>query len=249
MTGALAIPVAWLATAKSRHHDRLIVVWNAFGASDLVVAVTLGDHVEERISVAANSRRGWHRGDDNPAMVVGPFGLGAVLPHSPRNSIRSTAREFQRKQPQGRFRRTASVQRADAGGLADGRPKHLKHRETRAAPSDKITSAPDLIACRASAVLSARSNPSPAISMTLKPCAWTAARDLMLDTSFNNRDGRVVVRGVSFGSRGLPQENITCSGCETSYRVSASLPRGYPDVSLWHKEPIDVKQRVVGLLG
>src|SRR5262249_40221685 len=26
----------------SRHHDRLIVAWNAFGAFDLVVAVTLG---------------------------------------------------------------------------------------------------------------------------------------------------------------------------------------------------------------
>jgi len=70
--GALAIPVAWLAIAKSRPHDGLIVAWNAFGASDLVVAVTLGDHVEERISVAANSRRGRHRGDDNAAMVVGP---------------------------------------------------------------------------------------------------------------------------------------------------------------------------------
>jgi hypothetical protein len=92
VTGALAIPVAWLATAKSRHHDRLVVAWNAFGASDLVVAVTLGDHVEERISVAANSRRGWHRGDDNPAMVVGPFDLGTVLPHSPRDRIRLTAR-------------------------------------------------------------------------------------------------------------------------------------------------------------
>ena len=40
--GALAIPVAWLAIAKSRPHDGLIVAWNAFGASDLVVAVTLG---------------------------------------------------------------------------------------------------------------------------------------------------------------------------------------------------------------
>ena len=51
-----------------------------------------GDHVGERISVAANSRRGWHRGDDNPAMVVGPFDLGTVLPHSPRDRIRLTAR-------------------------------------------------------------------------------------------------------------------------------------------------------------
>jgi hypothetical protein len=42
VTGGLATPVAWMAMAKSGHHDRLIVTWNAFGALDLVVAVTLG---------------------------------------------------------------------------------------------------------------------------------------------------------------------------------------------------------------
>ena len=38
-----------------------------------------GDHVGERISVAANSRRGRHRGDDNAAMVVGPAVLVAFF--------------------------------------------------------------------------------------------------------------------------------------------------------------------------
>ena len=61
------------------------------------------DHVEERISVAANSLRGWHRGDDNAAMVVGPFGPGTVLPHSPRNRIRSTPREFQQNNREADF--------------------------------------------------------------------------------------------------------------------------------------------------
>jgi hypothetical protein len=42
VTGALAMPVARLAMAKSSQRDRLIVAWNAFGALDLVVAVTLG---------------------------------------------------------------------------------------------------------------------------------------------------------------------------------------------------------------
>jgi hypothetical protein len=40
LTGALAIPVAWLATKGSPNH--FIAAWNAFGALDLIVAVVLG---------------------------------------------------------------------------------------------------------------------------------------------------------------------------------------------------------------
>jgi hypothetical protein len=40
-TGALAIPVAWLAN-KTRFRDRLVLAWNTFGILDLIVAVTLG---------------------------------------------------------------------------------------------------------------------------------------------------------------------------------------------------------------
>ena len=42
VTGALAIPVAWLATRESGLRDRSVAAWNAFGAVDLIVAVTLG---------------------------------------------------------------------------------------------------------------------------------------------------------------------------------------------------------------
>lgn len=42
ITGALAIPVAWLAASETRIRDRLIVAWNTFGMLDLIVAVTLG---------------------------------------------------------------------------------------------------------------------------------------------------------------------------------------------------------------
>jgi hypothetical protein len=42
VTGALAIPVAWLAAREKRPRDRSIVAWNAFGTVDLIVAVTLG---------------------------------------------------------------------------------------------------------------------------------------------------------------------------------------------------------------
>src|SRR5215510_13802936 len=42
VTGALAIPVAWLAAGEMRVRDRLIVAWNTFGTLDLIVAVTLG---------------------------------------------------------------------------------------------------------------------------------------------------------------------------------------------------------------
>jgi hypothetical protein len=41
-TGALAIPAAWLAASDVSYRNRLIVVWNAFGTLDLIVAVTLG---------------------------------------------------------------------------------------------------------------------------------------------------------------------------------------------------------------
>jgi hypothetical protein len=42
VTGALAIPVAWLAASEIGVRDRLIVAWNTFGMLDLIVAVTLG---------------------------------------------------------------------------------------------------------------------------------------------------------------------------------------------------------------
>ena len=42
VTGALAIPVAWLAARESSLRERSIAAWNAFGAVDLIVAVTLG---------------------------------------------------------------------------------------------------------------------------------------------------------------------------------------------------------------
>jgi hypothetical protein len=42
ITGALAIPAAWLVASQTRLRDRLIVAWNSFGMLDLVVAVTLG---------------------------------------------------------------------------------------------------------------------------------------------------------------------------------------------------------------
>jgi hypothetical protein len=42
VTGALAIPVAWLAAEKLGNHNRLIAGWNAFGALDLIIAVALG---------------------------------------------------------------------------------------------------------------------------------------------------------------------------------------------------------------
>jgi hypothetical protein len=42
VTGALAIPVAWLAASETRVRGRLIVAWNTFGMLDLIVAVVLG---------------------------------------------------------------------------------------------------------------------------------------------------------------------------------------------------------------
>jgi hypothetical protein len=40
-TGALAIPVAWLATRETGLRDRFILAWNTFGMLDLIVAVSL----------------------------------------------------------------------------------------------------------------------------------------------------------------------------------------------------------------
>jgi hypothetical protein len=42
VTGALAIPVTWLAASEIGVRDRLIVAWNTFGMLDLIVAVILG---------------------------------------------------------------------------------------------------------------------------------------------------------------------------------------------------------------
>jgi hypothetical protein len=42
VTGALAIPVAWLAQSETHFRDPLIAAWNTFGMLDLIVAVALG---------------------------------------------------------------------------------------------------------------------------------------------------------------------------------------------------------------
>jgi hypothetical protein len=41
-TGALAVPVVWLATRETRIGDRLIIAWNTLGLLDLILAVSLG---------------------------------------------------------------------------------------------------------------------------------------------------------------------------------------------------------------
>lgn len=41
-TGALAIPVVWLAASDTRIGDRLIATWNTLGLLDLILAVSLG---------------------------------------------------------------------------------------------------------------------------------------------------------------------------------------------------------------
>lgn len=42
ITGLLAVPAVWLALRASSGGDRLLMLWNAFGALDLIAAVTLG---------------------------------------------------------------------------------------------------------------------------------------------------------------------------------------------------------------
>lgn len=42
ITGALAIPAAWVATRALASHRRAVLAWNSFGALDLLVAVALG---------------------------------------------------------------------------------------------------------------------------------------------------------------------------------------------------------------
>ena len=42
ITGVLALPAIWLAARASIGGDRLLAIWNAFGALDLIAAVTLG---------------------------------------------------------------------------------------------------------------------------------------------------------------------------------------------------------------
>src|SRR5713101_982234 len=70
VTGALAMPVAWLAMAKSSQRDRLIVAWNAFGALDLVVAVTL-----EIMSRNGSPLQLIHAGVGTEAMTTLPWSL------------------------------------------------------------------------------------------------------------------------------------------------------------------------------
>src|SRR5262249_29424995 len=42
VTGALAIPIAWLAASGTKPRDRLVLMWNTFGMVDLIFAVALG---------------------------------------------------------------------------------------------------------------------------------------------------------------------------------------------------------------
>jgi hypothetical protein len=42
VTGALAVPVVWLAASETRTGDRLIIAWNTLGLLDLILAVSLG---------------------------------------------------------------------------------------------------------------------------------------------------------------------------------------------------------------
>jgi hypothetical protein len=42
ITGVLALPVLWLATAGGNRHTAAIAAWNVFGAADLVLAIGLG---------------------------------------------------------------------------------------------------------------------------------------------------------------------------------------------------------------
>jgi hypothetical protein len=42
ITGALAIPAAWVAARQLSNHRRRIIAWNVFGTLDLLVAVALG---------------------------------------------------------------------------------------------------------------------------------------------------------------------------------------------------------------
>jgi hypothetical protein len=42
ITGAWAIPTAWLAMHETSLRDRAVLAWNAFGMLDLIVAVSLG---------------------------------------------------------------------------------------------------------------------------------------------------------------------------------------------------------------
>jgi hypothetical protein len=69
-TGALAIPVAWLAASETRFRDRLIVAWNTFGMLDLIVAVVLG-----LISRNGSPLQFIHAGVGTAAMQTLPWAL------------------------------------------------------------------------------------------------------------------------------------------------------------------------------
>jgi hypothetical protein len=70
VTGALAIPVAWLAVAASAKHDGIVTAWNVFGALDLIVAVALGI-----TSTNGSPLQLFHAGVGSAAMQSLPFSL------------------------------------------------------------------------------------------------------------------------------------------------------------------------------
>ena len=68
VTGALALPVAWL--ALRRQGDALVWVWNAFGTLDLVLAIALGV-----ISANGSPLQLIHAGAGSEAVQVLPWSL------------------------------------------------------------------------------------------------------------------------------------------------------------------------------
>ena len=68
ITGALALPVAWLALRG--HGKTAIWAWNAFGTLDLVAALCTRNNVGERITAADTSCRGRLGGRADAAVVA-----------------------------------------------------------------------------------------------------------------------------------------------------------------------------------
>ena len=68
ITGALALPVAWLALRGGS--NRLVAAWNAFGMLDLVIAVTLGV-----VSANGSPLQLIHAGVGSAAVQVLPWSL------------------------------------------------------------------------------------------------------------------------------------------------------------------------------
>lgn len=74
ITGALALPVAWLAAGTSRARTPALIAWNAFGMLDLVVAVALGV-----VSRNGSPLQLIHAGVGTAAMQTLPWAFVVVL--------------------------------------------------------------------------------------------------------------------------------------------------------------------------